>query len=43
MSTLARSRAAYEAIDGTPITREDLAAQAPVRTDEAPGKIRGND
>jgi 4-oxalocrotonate tautomerase len=31
MSTLARSNAAYEAIDGTPTTREDLATQAPVR------------
>lgn len=38
MSALARSKAAYEAIDGTPITREDLAAQAPVRTDEAAGE-----
>ncbi len=35
MSALARSKAAYEAIDGTPITREDLATQAPVRMDEA--------
>jgi 4-oxalocrotonate tautomerase len=26
-----RSKAAYEAIDGTPTTREDLATQAPVR------------
>jgi 4-oxalocrotonate tautomerase len=34
MSTLGRSRAAYEAIDGIPITREDLAAQAPARTDD---------
>ena len=32
MSALARSKAAYEAIDGTPATREDLATQAPVRT-----------
>ncbi len=31
MSALARSKAAYEAIDGTPTTREDLATQAPVR------------
>ena len=38
MSALARSKAAYEAIDGTPITREDLATQAPVRTDEAAGE-----
>jgi 4-oxalocrotonate tautomerase len=34
MSTLGRSKAAYEAINGIPITREDLAAQAPVRTDD---------
>ncbi len=33
MSALGRSKAAYEAIDGTPTTREDLATQAPVRTD----------
>jgi 4-oxalocrotonate tautomerase len=38
MSALARSKAAYEAIDGTPITREDLSAQAPVRTSEARGE-----
>ena len=31
MGTLGRSKAAYEAIDGTPTTREDLATQAPVR------------
>jgi 4-oxalocrotonate tautomerase len=31
MGALGRSKAAYEAIDGTPTTREDLAAQAPVR------------
>jgi 4-oxalocrotonate tautomerase len=31
MSTLSRTKAAYEAIDGTPTTREDLAKQAPVR------------
>jgi 4-oxalocrotonate tautomerase len=31
ISALARSRAAYEVINGTPTTREDLAAQAPVR------------
>jgi 4-oxalocrotonate tautomerase len=31
MSTLGRSKAAYEAIDGTPTTRDDLATQAPVR------------
>ena len=31
MGTLGRSKAAYEAIDGTPTTRDDLAAQAPVR------------
>jgi len=34
MSALGRSKAAYEAIDGTPTTREDLAAQAPVRPDD---------
>jgi 4-oxalocrotonate tautomerase len=31
MGTLGRSKKAYEAIDGTPTTREDLAIQAPVR------------
>ena len=31
MSTLGRTKAAYEAIDGTPTTREDLGTQAPVR------------
>ena len=31
MSALGRSKAAYDAIDGTPTTREDLATQAPVR------------
>jgi hypothetical protein len=31
IGALARSRAAYEVIDGTPTTLEDLAAQAPVR------------
>jgi 4-oxalocrotonate tautomerase len=31
MSTLSRAKAAYQAIDGTPTTREDLATQAPVR------------
>jgi len=30
MATLGRAKAAYEAIGGTPTTREDLAAQAPV-------------
>ena len=33
MGALARSKAAYEAIGGTPITREDLATQAPLRAD----------
>jgi 4-oxalocrotonate tautomerase len=33
MGALARSKAAYEAIDGTPTTREELATEAPVRTD----------
>ena len=32
MGALGRAKAAYEAIDGTPTTREDLATQAPVRT-----------
>ena len=31
MGALGRSKAAYEAIDGTPTTREDLGTQAPVR------------
>jgi 4-oxalocrotonate tautomerase len=31
IGALARAKTAYEAIDGTPTTREDLAAQAPVR------------
>jgi 4-oxalocrotonate tautomerase len=31
MGTLGRTKAAYEAIDGTPTTREDLATQAPVQ------------
>jgi 4-oxalocrotonate tautomerase len=31
MSALGRARTACGAIDGTPTTREDLAAQAPVR------------
>ena len=34
MSALARAKAEYEAIDGTPTTREDLATQAPVRIDD---------
>lgn len=34
MSALGRSKADYKAIDGTPTTREDLATQAPVRTDD---------
>jgi 4-oxalocrotonate tautomerase len=33
---LGRAKAAYDAIDGTPTTREDLATQAPVRTDDTP-------
>ena len=32
MGALGRAKAAYEAIDGTPTSREDLATQAPVRT-----------
>ncbi|MDX6249393.1 MAG: 4-oxalocrotonate tautomerase [Kribbellaceae bacterium] len=31
IGALGRSTTAYEAIDGTPITREDLATQAPLR------------
>ena len=31
MGALGRAKAAYEAIDGTPTSREDLATQAPVR------------
>jgi len=31
MGALGRAKAAYGAVDGTPTTREDLAAQAPVR------------
>jgi 4-oxalocrotonate tautomerase len=31
IGTLARAKTAYEATDGTPTTRADLAAQAPVR------------
>lgn len=31
MGALGRSKETYEAIGGTPTTREDLAAQAPVR------------
>jgi 4-oxalocrotonate tautomerase len=37
ISALARSKTAYAAIDGTPITRDDLATQAPLRTDD-PGR-----
>ena len=37
MSALGRSKSAYEAIDGTPTTREDLAAQLPSGTDD-PGR-----
>ena len=31
MAALGRSKQAYEAVNGTPITREDLATHAPVR------------
>jgi 4-oxalocrotonate tautomerase len=31
MGALGRAKAAYDAIDGTPTTREDLATHAPVR------------
>jgi 4-oxalocrotonate tautomerase len=40
MAALGRSKAAYEAIAGTPTTREDLATQAPVRID-GPARRRG--
>src|SRR6202035_3834414 len=41
MGALARSKAAYEAIDGTPTTREDLATQAPVRTGDPARRAAG--
>jgi 4-oxalocrotonate tautomerase len=41
MGALGRSKAAYEAIDGTPTTGEDLATQAPVRTDDPPRRTAG--
>jgi len=41
MSALSRSKAAYEAIDGTPTTRADLATQAPVRTDDPARRSAG--
>jgi 4-oxalocrotonate tautomerase len=34
IGALARAKTAYEAIDGTPITREDLAAQARSGSDD---------
>ena len=42
MSALGRSKAAYEAIDGTPTTREDLATQAPVRTGDPARRTAGS-
>jgi 4-oxalocrotonate tautomerase len=41
MSALGRSKAAYDAIDGTPTTREDLATQAPVRANPATRRSAG--
>jgi 4-oxalocrotonate tautomerase len=41
ISTLHRSKAAYEAVDGTPTTRADLATQAPVRTDDPTRRAAG--
>ena len=41
MSALGRSKAAYDAIDGTPTTREDLATQAPVRAYPAARRSAG--
>src|ERR1022692_375517 len=42
MGTLGDRKSAYEAIDGTPITREDLAAQAPVQPQD-PARLAGPD
>jgi 4-oxalocrotonate tautomerase len=41
IGALGRAKAAYEAIDGTPTTREDLAAQAPVRTGDPARRAAG--
>ena len=41
MGALGRAKAAYEAIGGTPITREDLATQAPVRSDDPARRAAG--
>ena len=42
MAALGRSKGAYEAIDGTPTTREDLATQAPVRTGDPARRAAGS-
>jgi 4-oxalocrotonate tautomerase len=42
MGALGRAKAAYEAIDGTPTTREDLATQAPVRTGDPARRTAGS-
>jgi 4-oxalocrotonate tautomerase len=42
MGALGRAEAAYEAIDGTPTTREDLATQAPVRTSDQAQRVAGS-
>ena len=42
MGALGRAKAAYEAIDGTPTTREDLATQAPVRTGDPARRAAGS-
>src|SRR4029077_14533544 len=41
MGALGRAKAAYDAIDGTPTTREDLATQAPVRANPAARRSAG--
>jgi hypothetical protein len=42
MGALGRAKAAYEAIDGTPTSREDLATQAPVRTGDPVRRTTGS-
>ena len=42
MGALGRAKAAYEAIDGTPTSREDLATQAPVRTRDPARRAAGS-
>jgi 4-oxalocrotonate tautomerase len=41
MGALGRSKAAYDAIDGTPTTREDLVTQASVRADDPARRAAG--